>query len=715
MFKQIRAKLLIWFLLVAVLPIATGAWLEAGSVSRSVEHGAFTTLRLLAEERASLVAAWRQRVEGSLDFLAHSEEVLSLSELAQAELNAVVATSSDILALELWSEAGELICAAGSFPEGFSAAPVPGTTSRPKWGNPFAGNDGGRTVVERSLFDKEGVYLGTIRSLVTLTGIVAQVSTTIAGESIECLLLAADGLFISSTLRDQELVASGRAQSGAAFELRNETDGYQYAASGLKGEEKYTNYFGRPVFGAFRPIGDSGWVILAEADVEATMATARAIRTYTFAAAGLVFVAIAVAALLLSNNLARPLVRLATEAQRVAEGDLSSDLEPSRRQDEIGRLSNAFRSMVASMRGVVGQMAEAAEELSLGSRELSTGASEATEATHQISATIQQVAAGTISQTQQANELVRALSQLRQAIDGIANGAAQQAEAVDKASRETAQMVNAVERVASNAEEVAQSATQTRESAERGAVAVHDTVEGMDRIRHAVLEAAKEIRSLGTYSEQIGQIIQVISEIAEQTNLLALNAAIEAARAGEHGRGFAVVADAVRQLAERSAVSTKEIAKLVATIQAGIDRAVKGMDTGTHEVEGGSRLAAHAGKALDEIKQLVNGTTDQIQEISAATQQIVANTRVLVRAIDDVATIAEENSAATQQMAAYSIQVAGSADNIAAITEEAAASAEEVSASSEEVTASVQHFAQAAQALFQLAGRLQQLVSGFKL
>lgn len=138
----------------------------------------------------------------------------------------------------------------------------------------------------------------------------------------------------------------------------------------------------------------------------------------------------------------------------------------------------------------------------------------------------------------------------------------------------------------------------------------------MERIKTTVTESGERIKQLGEQSKAIGEIIQVIDDIAEQTNLLALNAAIEAARAGEHGKGFAVVADEVRKLAERSGKATKEIANLIISIQKGTDNAVSAMEKGISEVENGSRFAHDAGQALKEILVTVERANQQVQIIS---------------------------------------------------------------------------------------------------
>jgi methyl-accepting chemotaxis protein len=208
----------------------------------------------------------------------------------------------------------------------------------------------------------------------------------------------------------------------------------------------------------------------------------------------------------------------------------------------------------------------------------------------------------------------------------------------------------------------------------------------MQRIRSTVAESARVIDGLGESSRQIGTIVQTIDAIAEQTNLLALNAAIEAARAGEAGRGFAVVADEVRKLAERSGAATREIGALIAEVQARTGEAVAAMEGGTREVETGAALAEEAGSALAQIQQAVATVTEGVQGIFAAASEMSSTSEQVSRSIQEVAAVVEETSAAAQEMSASAEEVSASVQTVAATTEQQTASLRGLVTSAEQMS-----------------------------
>ncbi len=258
-----------------------------------------------------------------------------------------------------------------------------------------------------------------------------------------------------------------------------------------------------------------------------------------------------------------------------------------------------------------------------------------------------------------AEQVNKATSDAGRVTKGLLDAAGKQAEEIREAGSAVELMTKSIQEVDSSASQASQVAARTLQVTEQGAKAVQSSVTGMNGIREQIQETSKRIKRLGESSQEIGEIVDLISDITEQTNVLALNAAIQAASAGEAGRGFAVVAEEVQRLAERSAEATKQIGLLVKTIQGDTQDAVSAMETSTQGVVEGAQLADAAGHSLQQIEQATRELTDFVNSISVSTQVQTDMAQEVAAAMADILHITEQTSKGTQLTSASVNQLEG--------------------------------------------------------
>lgn len=361
----------------------------------------------------------------------------------------------------------------------------------------------------------------------------------------------------------------------------------------------------------------------------------------------------------ISRRIAKSLAGVVAVADRIADGDLMDRSLHYKGNDEIGDLVKSFQTMTERLRNLILQVSRSVEQVASSSQQLTAIAEQSAQASSQV--------AGSVAQ--------------------VAGGAANQVSAAEHSVAVVADMSKAIHHIATTAGNVSLHSDDAAKAAVAGSETVSQATGQMQTITETVNKSAQVVQNLGISSQQIGEIVDVITGIAGQTNLLALNAAIEAARAGEAGRGFAVVADEVRKLAEQSQEAAQKIADIIRSIQAETGVAVKVMNEGASEVEQGTQSIAATGEKFNHIVTLVQSLHHQIQEISAATQQLSASSDEVVTSVNGVKSIAADTASNTQ--------------NISAVTEEQSASMEEIASSS--------------QALSLMAADLQAAIGKFKL
>ena len=266
-----------------------------------------------------------------------------------------------------------------------------------------------------------------------------------------------------------------------------------------------------------------------------------------------------------------------------------------------------------------------------------------------------------------ASTSVSAKSQQAQAVSvQLLDAAEKQSKEIQDTTQQVLGVAKTLTTVSSNAEESSQVAMRSLAASDKGRLAVQNSISGMNDIREQIQETSKRIKRLGESSQEIGEIVELISDITEQTNVLALNAAIQAASAGEAGRGFSVVAEEVQRLAERSGEATKQIGAIVKTIQADTQDAVAAMEKSTTGVVEGAKLSDAAGQALSEIDTVTKNLANLIQRISADTQAQAASANKVARNMQDILEINRQTTTGTQQTASSIKELADVASDLKA-------------------------------------------------
>ncbi|WP_130930806.1 MULTISPECIES: methyl-accepting chemotaxis protein [unclassified Pseudomonas] len=321
------------------------------------------------------------------------------------------------------------------------------------------------------------------------------------------------------------------------------------------------------------------------------------------------------AAWAITRQIVIPLNQTLKVAERIASGDLTHNLE-SKRQDELGQLQRAIQSMTQGLRELIGG--------------ISDGVTQIASAAEELSAVTEQTSAGVNSQKVETDQVATAMNE----------------------------MTATVQEVARNAEEASEAAVAADQQAREGDKVVGEAIAQIERLAKEVGNSTEAMGELKRESDKIGSVLDVIKSVAQQTNLLALNAAIEAARAGEAGRGFAVVADEVRSLAQRTQKSTEEIEELIVGLQNGTQQVATIMDNSRSLTDSSVELTRRAGGSLESITRTVSAIQAMNQQIAAAAEQQSAVAEEINRSVLNVRDVSDQTSAASEETAASSVELA---------------------------------------------------------
>lgn len=412
----------------------------------------------------------------------------------------------------------------------------------------------------------------------------------------------------------------------------------------------------------YEPIPSSAFALVLSVPEEEMLAGVTALRNNLIIISIVAIVFMAFVAYLIARSITNPINKIVEDFNEISSGAVDGKLDMRADTD----VAIDFKGIPVGLNFIMDNMNKMVRLISMNSAN--------------IAASAQQISAASEEMTVSATEVSTNVAE-------IAKGSNSQSEKTEEVSMAMNDMTKSVQEIATNAQKAAETANVASDTIKSVGIQSENLIVQMGYIQSAVGESANVIRELDMKSKKIGEIVNLITNIADQTNMLALNAAIEAARAGEHGRGFAVVADEVRKLAEESRDAAKEISSLIKEMQVGTENAVEAMDKGTEQVNTGS---AALSETVQSVKSIVEGS-------------------------EQVAIMAQEIAAAAQEQSASIEEITSSVEEISAISEQAAAGTEQASAAVEQQTSSMQELSKSAQELAKLSDEMQAYVARFSL
>ncbi len=485
-------------------------------------------------------------------------------------------------------------------------------------------------------YDEKKKFLGVTTADMDLLHIQKNISEIKVGNSGKALLLDGDGTYLAGDSNEKIMKVKITEDANKAIaELGQKIIKDKHGNASYKDENDKNQVY-------YETVPETNWIvalIMPESELYSSLQNLL-IKIISILVISSVLVIIVV--LLLSSYITKNIKRVNDLSFAIAEGDLTQILDINS-ENELGKMGSSLNRMTNNLRKLIMSTMESLEQVVATSEELTASSDQTQQSAEEISLDIQKVAEGSEEQ------VVIALD----------------------ASRAAKEIFTGIEQISQNVQDVTNVSLDTFKKAEKGNVVINSAIEYMNNISEKVAASSQVVSVLGDKSTEIGSIVSLITSIAKQTNLLALNAAIEAARAGEQGKGFAVVADEVRKLAEQSAEAAGNISGLIHEIQNEIINAVTAMNNGTIAVNDGIETVNEAGKSFADIVHDVNYMASQMQDVSAVVEEISAGTHNMLEGIENVSRISNEASGNSQNVAAASEQqtalmkeVANAAENL---------------------------------------------------
>jgi len=491
-----------------------------------------------------------------------------------------------------------------------------------------------------------GKIVGTVTTGLNLSSSNAFVDEIKKVLGTECTIFYGDTRVATTLERDGKRVVGTKMDNPAVIETVLKKGGRFLNINKILGLDYNTAYW--PMNGAD---GKVAGMLFIGSDRAAIAATERTILYSALAASSLVALVVMVVGFFTARGMTSPLRRVMDLARKVAKGDLEAKAE-GRYSGEMADLKGAIEKMVLGLKAKIAEAQAMSEEANEGTKCAEAALEEAEKARGMAEVAKRE---GMLEVAENlgfvVENIIAASGELENQVEQVRNGSDHQRDRLREVVEAIAQMTSTVLDVAKNASRAAQTAEDTKAKASAGTAVVSDSMRSIDRVNTVSMNLKTAMSALGEQTQAIGRVMSVISDIADQTNLLALNAAIEAARAGEAGRGFAVVADEVRKLAEKTMTATKEVGQAVVSIQQSVAGNIENVDKAAVAVTEATGLAEKSGGVLREILELAEASAREVAGIAAAAEQQSAAAEQINRAMNEVSAVVETTSAGMHESA----------------------------------------------------------------
>ncbi|MED0738724.1 methyl-accepting chemotaxis protein [Aneurinibacillus thermoaerophilus] len=633
--RSLKIKLLIVIIPLIVIALSFVAWINHNKAKEFLENNfrekAFIQLELLNMK----VTSWLEKQKELVTNMASALDIRSMDKELQLQyLKSQLKEHRDYEMFFIVDMKGEAFTTAGQKTNVANRDYFKKVIN----GEPYAISDplisrvsGQMVIVIASpIYNRENQLSGIVAATVPVTTMNNLVAGEKIGQTGYAYMAQRDGLVISYPKKEEILKLNLYK-----LNIPHLTEGIDEAFAGKTVYKRYT-YKGVDKYAFFSQISTTGWLVAITAPVKEASSQLDYLAKLSFVTAIVILTFAIVILIVFSSRFVRPIQHLSELTSMIAKGDLTVKT-PNRSSDEVGVLSQNFNQMVENIHMLLLEIKEASGKMRRSSEVLTLTSQETTQSAEQVATTI----------------------------NDLAEGAGDIANSIQSVHMEVSLVNNGLQQISAYADEMNRTFTATIQLTGEGEKAVRAAVYKMEEIQRMVDDASAVVQKLGDRSEEIGQIVNLITGIASQTNLLALNASIEAARAGEAGRGFAVVADEVRKLAEATDRAAGNISRIVEENKRETHEAIDSIVRGHDMIAQGREMVRHTGDSFGEIYKHITLVGEKSSHITSFIKMAEENARKVSQEMERISAITEEASAGSQEVAAVSEQQAAAAQQLA--------------------------------------------------